>query len=180
MGWVGDEDFAFGGSGVPEDFSDVPGAIGVVDEKAVAERLEFVKSADQSFGGGALHERAGLSVDGSAEEIVYRCVADVEMNGGVEGCQFDEFGLAKRAIFVGRGSGESIGAKFGDGTDGLDENLCASVEVGRDLARYDVARNQLSPAGAVGTQSMNRRIGSSYRDFVANLVAHPSRAAVPC
>src|SRR5579859_3050351 len=101
------------------------------------------------------------------------------MNGGVEGRQFDEFRFAEGAFFVWRGSGESFGAQFGDRADWLDENLRASVEVGSNFHVSNVARNHLSPAGAVGTQSMNRRIGSSYREFVANLVAHPSRAAVP-
>src|SRR6267142_2016400 len=39
---IGDEDFAFGGSSLPEDFRDVPGTIGVVDKQTVAERLEFL------------------------------------------------------------------------------------------------------------------------------------------
>src|SRR5580700_6051535 len=54
FGGIGDEDLAFGGSGVPEDLGDVPGAIGVVYEQAVAEGLEFREGANESFSGGAL------------------------------------------------------------------------------------------------------------------------------
>src|SRR5437879_3007166 len=77
---IGDVDFAFGGSGVPEDFCDIPGTRGVVDQQAVAERLELLLDTQQRFGGGALEKGAGLGIDGRSEKIVRRGVADVEMN----------------------------------------------------------------------------------------------------
>src|SRR5580692_6852201 len=96
---IGNKNLAFCRGGVPENFGDVPGAIGVVNEQAVAQRLKFVESADKSHGGGALQERASLSIDGSAEEVVRRCVANVEMNLRIEGGEFDEFGFTERALF---------------------------------------------------------------------------------
>jgi hypothetical protein len=42
---IGDENLAFGRGGIPEDFRDVPGTVGVVDQQAVAECSEFPLNA---------------------------------------------------------------------------------------------------------------------------------------
>ena len=118
--WIGDEDFAFGSRDVPEHFGDVPRAVGVVDEQAVAKRLKFVENADESFGGGTLHKGAGLGVDGRAEEVVGRGVANVEMEGRIERGEFDEVRLAEWTGFGGRMRGEGGGADFADGPGGSD------------------------------------------------------------
>lgn len=38
---IGDKDFAFRRGGVPEDFRDIPWAVGVMDQEAVSERFQF-------------------------------------------------------------------------------------------------------------------------------------------
>ena len=43
---IGDEDFAFLWSGIPENFGDVPGAIAIVYQQAVTEMLEGGMSAN--------------------------------------------------------------------------------------------------------------------------------------
>src|SRR5271163_3023453 len=100
--WIGDEDFAFGRSGVPENFGDVPGTIGVMNQQAVPERPKFVEGADKSFGGRSLQKRASLRVDRRTKKIVRGGVTDVEMDSGIKSSQFDELRLAKVAVFVGR------------------------------------------------------------------------------
>jgi hypothetical protein len=51
-----------------------------VDQKTVAEWLEFLLYTKKSFGGRALKEGAGLRVNGSAEEVVRRGISNIEMN----------------------------------------------------------------------------------------------------
>src|SRR5208283_2095200 len=89
FGRISDEDAAFGWRGVPENFGDVPGAVGVVDEDAVAERLEFAKNAEEGFGGGTLKESAGLGIDGRGEEIVGMRITDIQVERGIESDELD-------------------------------------------------------------------------------------------
>lgn len=120
LGGIGDEDFSFRGSGVPEDFCDVPGTIAVVDEKTVAEELKLVKNAEDGFGGGALQECAGLRIDGRSEEIVGSGVSNVEMDCRVKCGKFDKVRLTKLTCFARGSCGESLGAKFLYRVDGFD------------------------------------------------------------
>src|SRR5580765_2711797 len=113
-----------------------------MDKQAVTEGLKFVEGPNKCFGGGALHERASLRVNRRAEEIVGRCIADVEMNGGIESCQFDELWLAKGAIFMGWGCCEGFRTEVRNGTDRSDENLLMSVEVGSNFRASNVAHDQ--------------------------------------
>src|SRR5260370_3019522 len=75
---IGDEDFPFGRSGIPEYLRDVPRAIGVVDQQAVAEGFEFLLDAQQSFGRWALQKGACLRINGSAEKVVRCGVANIQ------------------------------------------------------------------------------------------------------
>ena len=77
---------------VPKDLRDVPGAVAVVDDEAVAQSVEFAVGAEQGFGGGTLEEGSGLRVDGRAEEVVGGGVANVELQVGVDAGEFDEIG----------------------------------------------------------------------------------------
>ena len=134
---IGDEDFAFGRRDVPENFGDVPGTVRVVDEQPVAQRLKFVENADERFGGGALHKGAGLCVDGRAEEVVGRGIANVEMKSRIENDEFDEVGLAEWTGFGGRMRGEGRGADFADGPGGSDvvevRGIGAGIGAGVDV-----------------------------------------------
>ena len=67
----------------------------------------------------ALQEGAGGGVERRAEEVVRRGVADVELDGGVEGRQVDEVGLAELARLGGRAGGQGLGAELGDGAGRL-------------------------------------------------------------
>jgi hypothetical protein len=67
-----------------------------------------------------LQEGTRLSVNGSAQKIVSGGVADVELDGGIELDEFDEFGWAEGTLLGGRLGGERFAAKFLDGTDGFD------------------------------------------------------------
>ena len=82
--WIGDKVVIRRRSGIPENLGDIPGAIGVVDQQTVAERLEFLLRSLQSFRGWALHEGASLRVYRRAQEIVGLRVADVEMKFRIE------------------------------------------------------------------------------------------------
>src|SRR5262249_15573508 len=95
---------SFGRRGIPKDFRDIPRTVAVVNEEAVAERLEFAESAQERFRGGALQERTGLRVDSHAEGIMSRGVTDVEMNSRIQFRKFDKIGLAESTFFS-RGSG---------------------------------------------------------------------------
>lgn len=120
LGGVGDVVALVFRGGVPEDFGDEPGAVGVVDEESVAVGAETAVGAEGGFGGGALEEGAGLGIDGGGKEVVGGRVLDIEADGGLEGGEVDEIGGAKVTRFGGRGGLESVDAEFGDGTEGLD------------------------------------------------------------
>src|SRR6266851_2408500 len=111
LGGIGDKDFVLGRGCVPENFRYVPGAIGIVDEQGVAQRLESKQCAQQSVSGGALEKGAGLRVDRRAEEIVGGGVANIEMNAGVEGRQVYEVGVPELPILVRRRGGQRFLAK---------------------------------------------------------------------
>jgi len=117
-GGVGDEVFELGRGGFPEDPGDEPGAVGVVDDDAVAGLFQPIVGADEGFGGGPLEVGAGGFVDGGGEEVVCAGVADVEADGGVEGGDVDERVGAEGAGFGGRGLFESFDAELGDGAGG--------------------------------------------------------------
>src|SRR6266404_2866025 len=99
---IRNKDFAFRRSGVPENFRDVPRAIGVVDQQAVAEGLEFLLDAEEGIGSGTLQKGAGLRIDGSAEKVVGGGVANIQVNGRIAKGQFDQFRFSKRASFLRR------------------------------------------------------------------------------
>lgn len=123
LGGIGDEDMLVFGSSVPEDFGDVPGAVGVVDEEPEAVFREFAVGAEQGFGSGALEEGAGLRVEWDSEEVGGVGVADIEFDGAIERAEFDEFRRAEGAFFGGRGGGERCFAKRFDGFDGGDAEI---------------------------------------------------------
>src|SRR5689334_21431960 len=117
---IGNEDFSFGRRGVPENFGDIPGTVGVVDEQTVAERFELVEDGKESFGGRTLKKGTGLRIDGNAEEVVGCGIANVEVNGGIERGEFDQVRVAEGSFFRGRGGGEGFAAEVGDGAGGSD------------------------------------------------------------
>jgi hypothetical protein len=67
-----------------------------------------------------LHERSGLGIHGRAEKIVGCRVTDVQLDGGIEGNEFDEVRLSEVAVFDGRSRCEGFATKFFDGTHGSD------------------------------------------------------------
>src|SRR3989442_13066983 len=87
---ISDENPSFGRGGIPEDFRDVPGAVGIVDQQAVAEWSEVPLDAQQSFGRRALKKSASLGVDGRCKKIVRRSVTNVEVNRRIERSEFDQ------------------------------------------------------------------------------------------
>lgn len=120
LGGVGNVVALVFGGGIPEDFGDEPGPVGVVDEKSEAEGAEAAVGAEGGFGGGALEEGAGLGIDGGGEEIVGGGVFDIEAEGAIEGGEVDEIGVTEVARFGGRGGLQSLDAELRDGTEGLD------------------------------------------------------------
>jgi hypothetical protein len=64
-------------------------------------RLQLLTRAGHSFGGWALEKCPRLGVNGSMQEIVAGGVTDIEMDGGIEVCDFDEIGLAKVTALFG-------------------------------------------------------------------------------
>src|SRR6266849_1485383 len=92
---VGYENFLVSRRGVPENFGHIPRPVGVVNEQAVPERLQLAVSANDRFGGRALHKRAGFGIEDGAEEIVGRRIADFKSDGRVELCQLHQIRPAK-------------------------------------------------------------------------------------
>jgi len=63
-----------------------------VDQEAIALLLQAAMGLRQGFRRRSLQEGAGGGVERRADEVVRRGVADVELDGGVEGRQVDEVG----------------------------------------------------------------------------------------
>src|SRR5436305_13891710 len=80
---IGYENLALGWRGVPENLRYIPRTIGVVNEQSVAVGLEVDERVREGCSRWALEEGACLRVHRSAEEIVVRGIADVQMNGRV-------------------------------------------------------------------------------------------------
>src|SRR5215467_8141688 len=99
---IRDEDAFVGWRAVPKHFCDIPGAVGIVDQQAVAHGVQLLMGAQQRFRGGALHESLRLPIKDSAHEIVGRGVADIELDGGIERRKLYQIGLAEIAGFRGR------------------------------------------------------------------------------
>jgi hypothetical protein len=91
-----------------------------VNDEAVALCFELAMGADEGLGRGPLEKCARLGVEGRAEKVVRCGIADVELDGGIEGDEFDEVGFEKCALFDGRMLLESFGAKFLHRTQGRD------------------------------------------------------------
>src|SRR5437868_15526766 len=109
-----------GRGGIVKELGDVPGAIGVVDQQAVAALLEPLMSAQESLGGGTLEKGPGRGVQRRAEEIIGGGVADIELDGGVKLRQVDQIGLEEeRAFLLGRDGLLGQGTQSGDGLDRL-------------------------------------------------------------
>ena len=87
---IGDEDLLAFRSGIPEHFGDIPRAVSVVDQQAVALRLEASLYPQQRFRGGALQESPGLIVKLRAHKIVGCGIADVQVNGAVQRLDFHQ------------------------------------------------------------------------------------------
>ena len=94
---VGHEDFSFGWRRVPEDFRNVPGPVGVVDQQAIAKRLQLLQHTQKRLRGRPLKKCPRLRIDGRAQKVVRRGVANVEMNGRIERRQLSKVRLAKIA-----------------------------------------------------------------------------------
>ncbi len=103
-----------------------------------------------------------LRVDRGAEEIVCGGVADVEMNGGVERCEIDKIGVAKVAVFVGRGSSQSFLAKFVDGAGRLNAKNLALFGAEVTAREVEVAKRDAGGGVLPGANKMNRQ-GRSRR-----------------
>src|ERR1051325_8432788 len=99
---------------LPEHFREVPGAIRVVDEQAVAHRTQLPMGAHQRLRRGALHEGPRLAVERRAEEVPGGGVADVEPDGGIEPHQLHQVGLPELAGFGRRRGGERLPAELLD------------------------------------------------------------------
>lgn len=73
----------------------------------------------QRLGSGALEEGPGLGVDGRAEEVVGRGVADVETDGRVKRGEIDEVRGKEVAGFARRLGLGGLGSELGKRPDGL-------------------------------------------------------------
>src|SRR6266404_783802 len=81
---VGYENFLVVRRRVPEDFGYVPGAVSIMNEQSVPERLQLAMGANDRFSSRALHKRAGFGIEDGAEEIVGRRIADFKSDGRIE------------------------------------------------------------------------------------------------
>jgi hypothetical protein len=99
---VCDENLLVGRRQVPELLRDGPRAVPVEDEEAVALRLERPLDPRERLGGGPLEKSARLGIEGAAEFVVLRRVADVEQDRGVERHELDEIRRAEGAVFLRR------------------------------------------------------------------------------
>src|ERR1041385_721811 len=99
---------------VPEHLRDVPGAIRIVDEEAVAHRPQLPLCPHQRLRRGALHEGPGLAVQRCPEEVPGGGIADVEPDGGIELHQLHQVGLPELPALGGRLGGERFPAELLD------------------------------------------------------------------
>src|SRR6266404_1292220 len=81
---IGYENFLVVRRRVPEDFGYVPGAVSIMNEQSVPERLQLAMGANDRFSSRALHKRAGFGIEDGAEEIVGRRIADFKSDGRIE------------------------------------------------------------------------------------------------
>src|SRR5690606_5751308 len=79
---------------------------GIEHDQAVAVLREPAVRAQQRLGSRLLEERPRLPVEGEAQEVVRRRVADVEAERRVQRGEVDELGLAERAGLGRRTLGE--------------------------------------------------------------------------
>ena len=138
-----------------------------MDQEAVAHFFEFFVSAEESFGGGALHEGARFGIDGRAEEIVGSGVANVELDGGIELGEFDEIGFAKVAGFDGRLGGESFGSELVDAVERSDAEDAAGDSA--DGAAFEDDAADLNLCGIAG------RVAGEYGFFTVVETARPRK-----
>src|SRR5579884_2239407 len=89
---VGNEGLFVWGSGVPEDFGDIPGPVGVVDKQAESAGFELLRRTSQCFRGRFLQEGFGLLVNRRTEKVVRGGVADIEPDFRIERGEIDKLG----------------------------------------------------------------------------------------
>src|SRR5437899_2908395 len=111
---ISDEDALVLGGGIPKDFGDVPGTVRIVDEQAIAERIQLAACSKQSFGCGALHVGFRLGVDRFTEKIAFGSVANIEMNRGIERRKVDQVRLEKLARFMRRLGSKSLPSQYAE------------------------------------------------------------------
>src|SRR3989442_8937504 len=92
---VGHEVMLGGGSFHPEHARDPPGTVAVEDNERVTILLDCLLDPAKGLGSGSLQERSRLPVNGPAEKVAGRGVADIELNRGIDRGYFDEIGLAE-------------------------------------------------------------------------------------
>src|SRR5439155_13965095 len=85
-----------------------PRTVGVVDEQAIAKRVQLPACSKQSFGCGALHVGFRLRVNGLTKKIVFGGLSNIEMNRRIERREIDQVGLEKVARFMRRLGRESL------------------------------------------------------------------------
>src|SRR3989441_6822970 len=187
---IGDEDVAFGRSGFPENFCDVPRTIGIVDQKAISPSAQGAVGAKKSFGGAPLEKCPGLRVDGCAEEVVAGGVANVEANRGVERGKVHQIRGTKVAGFVRRRSSEGFLAQLFDGADGGDLKNVAFLVIrdreavnGADAAALERTRAKgeargFTRPGALKSYGQDAGIGEIELERVSGTLAERPFAAV--
>src|SRR5262249_28604856 len=123
---------------------DVPWPIPVMDEQAIAERLELAQHTKQRFGRRPLQECARLCIYGHAQEIVACGIADVETYGGIERSQFDELGLPERASFFGWSRRQGFAANLRERPPGFDPDHVGTSQrnrIGQAMVWTDVCED---------------------------------------
>src|SRR5204863_5454887 len=86
---------------IPKCFRDRPGAVTIENHQAQTLWLELVICARHSFGCRPLQKCPGLGVNGPMQEIVAGGIANIEMDGWIEICDFNQVRLAEISAFFG-------------------------------------------------------------------------------
>src|SRR5882762_2777567 len=150
---ISDEDALVRRRGIPKDFSDVPGAIGIVDEQAIAKRIQLAACSKQSFGRRALHVRFRLGVDRFTEKIPFAGVANIEMNRAIEPGMVDQIRLEKFARFMRRLGGKSLPSQYAERLPGSNVKDAALDRLAGKAFENDAAGLNLSGlAGSIACE----------------------------
>ena len=155
------EPVGLGGRRVPEHLRHIPRPVGVVDQDPVAEGPQHPRRPHERQGGRPLQEGAGRGVDDRAEEVVRRCVPDIESDRGIQPGGLHQVGRQKRGALSGRRQPAIDPEQLRDRSDGLQAKLPSRrrphLEAPQnDRPHLDFARPKDDAVGVVGSATGER------------------------